>query len=92
MLLPLRRFCKYDKAGGELYDPDLDTLLVEGLRRQLRSDITVIDVDTHINDLQFAQSCVAALVDISPLKKKGTDQHLLASLSEKLNGKGFRIW
>ena len=50
ILLPLRGVSQLDSPGGEFWWPEADRALFSSLRRHLRSDISVIDLDANIND------------------------------------------
>lgn len=67
VLLPLQGISRFDKENEPLYDPELDKQLFAYLRSHLENRIKLIEVDAHINDLAFSQSCVKALQDILAL-------------------------
>lgn len=48
-----------NRPGGVFYDPEGDAAFLAALRRDLRPDIPVIEVDAHINDPSFADAVVA---------------------------------
>ena len=61
VLLPLRGWSKADKEGGPLYDPEGNWAFGEELRRHLKPEIEVIEVDAHINEPLYAETAVALL-------------------------------
>jgi uncharacterized protein (UPF0261 family) len=63
VLIPLRAISVISEAGQPFHDPDADRALFDGLRRHLRSDIPVIELDATINDPRFADACVTALLE-----------------------------
>ena len=63
VLIPLRAISVVSEAGQAFYDPAADAALFDGLRRHLRPDVPVIEVDTTINDPRFADACVNALLE-----------------------------
>lgn len=63
VILPLEGISKYDKEGQPLYDSDLDKLLFDALRNGLCPEKKIIEVQAHINDMQFAEACVSVLLE-----------------------------
>jgi uncharacterized protein (UPF0261 family) len=63
MLIPLRGISVISEAGQPFHDPAADRALFDALRRHLRPDIPVIERDAAINDPQFADACVTALLE-----------------------------
>ncbi len=60
-LIPTRGFSSLSIEGGKLYDPDVDRVLAEELKKHLNPEIKVVEVEAHINEPAFAQAVVAAL-------------------------------
>jgi uncharacterized protein (UPF0261 family) len=60
-LIPTKGFSSLSIEGGQLYDPIVDRVFVDELRKNLSAEIKVIEVDTHINDPEFAGVAVEAL-------------------------------
>jgi uncharacterized protein (UPF0261 family) len=60
-LIPTKGFSSLSVEGGALYDPDVDEVLAEKLKKNLDPEIKVVEVDAHINEPAFAQAVVAAL-------------------------------
>jgi len=50
VFLPLKGVSGIDKEGMPFYDPEADTALFETLKKNLRTDIEVRELDYHIND------------------------------------------
>jgi len=46
------------------YDPEADTALFETLKKNLRTDIEVRELDYHINDPEFAEAMANALLQL----------------------------
>jgi uncharacterized protein (UPF0261 family) len=63
VLIPVRAISVVSEAGQPFHDPAADGALFDGLRRHLRPDIPVIELDTTINDPRFADACVTALLE-----------------------------
>jgi uncharacterized protein (UPF0261 family) len=58
VVFPTRGFSAYDVEGGPFFDPEADAALAQSLKRNLRSDIPLLEVNAHINDAAFAGSAV----------------------------------
>ena len=59
LMVPRRGVSELDIEGGPFFDPEAMAAFVDGLRSQLASGISVIELDLHINDPEFAQALVA---------------------------------
>jgi uncharacterized protein (UPF0261 family) len=74
VLLPLKVWSEADKKGGPLYDPQADRAFDEEIKKRLKPQIEVLEVDAHLNDPPYAETAVALLEEmISVLGKGGTD-------------------
>ncbi len=54
VLIPSGGWSEADKPGGELYDPEVDRVFTAELKRLLRKDIPLEEMDVHISDPAFA--------------------------------------
>ena len=61
IIIPTKGFSSLSVAEGALYDPDSDQAFIEGLKENLDTEISIIEIDTHINTPEFAESVVDAL-------------------------------
>jgi uncharacterized protein (UPF0261 family) len=61
VFIPLRGFSEYGTQGGVFYDPDADRALIESLREHLDDSVERIEMDTHINDPEFARAMAQKL-------------------------------
>ncbi|MBP8625274.1 MAG: Tm-1-like ATP-binding domain-containing protein [Syntrophorhabdaceae bacterium] len=61
ILIPLRGWSEADREGMELYDPIVDKIFVNELRKILRDDIPIEEIDCHISDPAFAERAVDIL-------------------------------
>ena len=61
VLIPKRGWSDIDKAGMELFDPEIDQIFVDHLKRALDSKIPVEEMDAHISDPAFAERAVDLL-------------------------------
>jgi len=51
--IPLKGFCEPDKEGSELFDPEGNNAFIESLKKYLSKNISIVEVDAHINDSEF---------------------------------------
>jgi uncharacterized protein (UPF0261 family) len=61
ILFPLRGWSSLDWEGSILYDPKQDRLFIEELRRNLKPEIEIEEVDCNLEDSQFARALVEKL-------------------------------
>jgi len=64
VLLPLRGVSQLDSAGNVFWWPEADAALFDAIRRYIRPDIPVVDVDANINDPLFADRAAATLLNM----------------------------
>jgi len=69
-VIPTRGFSSPSMEGGVLYDPIADKAFVDELRKSLDPEIQILEVDTHINTLEFAQTVAEALEESFKLQAK----------------------
>jgi uncharacterized protein (UPF0261 family) len=62
VMLPMQGFCFPDRRGEPLYDPEGNRAFVHALRRSLRPEIPVLEIDAHINDAAFIDPTVEAFL------------------------------
>ncbi len=55
IMIPLKGFCEPNAKGKQFYDPEADGSFIKTLEENLRSDIPVIKVNAHINDISFVR-------------------------------------
>ena len=63
-LVPLRGWAAPDREGRPLYEPETDRVFIEELRRRLKPEIEIREIDAHIEDPAFAQAVVAAFEEV----------------------------
>jgi uncharacterized protein (UPF0261 family) len=64
VFLPLRGTSSYGIAGGVFHDPDADRVLFETLREHLDERVDLVELDTHINDPEFAVAMARRLDEL----------------------------
>jgi uncharacterized protein (UPF0261 family) len=68
-LIPLKGWSEADTATGPLYEPDINRAFAAELKSLLNDNITVLDVDAHINDEVCAKTAVSELDRL--MKRRG---------------------
>ncbi len=64
ILIPLGGWSSVDKRGTDFYDKDLDRAFVEELKKGLRADIELREIDADLDTPEFAQEVVKRLGEI----------------------------
>ena len=62
VLLPVRAISVISAVGKPFHDAEADRALFDSIRKHLRSDIPLIEMDCEINDPAFSTACVKALL------------------------------
>jgi uncharacterized protein (UPF0261 family) len=60
-LIPTQGWSNLSIEGADLHDPETDRVLAPELRKHLKSEIEVLELDTHLNTPEFARAAVDAL-------------------------------
>lgn len=68
-LYPAKGFCSQDKEGLALWNPEGNPIFLTELKRKLRPDIPIIEVDAHINDDEFAWVAFEQLLEVMAVAK-----------------------
>jgi uncharacterized protein (UPF0261 family) len=55
VLVPTKGWSEADRQGGPLYDPDMNQLFLQQLKKLLNRQIEIQEVDHHINDAEFGE-------------------------------------
>lgn len=63
LLLPLRGVSAIDREGQPFYDPVADQSLFSAIRNNIGSNVRLIELDMHINDISFAQRFASEFVE-----------------------------
>ena len=63
-LYPKRGFSSQDKEGLTMYDPPGNEIFLEELKKVLRKDIPILEIDAHINDDEFATVAFEQLLEV----------------------------
>jgi uncharacterized protein (UPF0261 family) len=60
--IPLRGFSAIDSPGQPFYSPEANRVFIETLKKNLPSNIPVVEKDAHINDPSFGRETAQALL------------------------------
>jgi len=71
ILWPKLGLSTVDCMGKPFWDPDADKALIDGLRKDLDTKITIKEIDAFINDPEFARMVVQEFVLLIKSKKGG---------------------
>jgi uncharacterized protein (UPF0261 family) len=63
-LYPADGFCSQDKEGLALWNSEGNPIFLKELKKSLRPDIPIIEVDAHINDDKFANVAFEQLLEV----------------------------
>ncbi|MCB1339035.1 MAG: Tm-1-like ATP-binding domain-containing protein [Maritimibacter sp.] len=58
LLLPTRGGNEWDRPGGPLSDPEALAAFIDALRANLPDNVTLTELDAHINDAAFAEAAL----------------------------------
>ncbi|MCY3915156.1 MAG: Tm-1-like ATP-binding domain-containing protein [Chloroflexi bacterium] len=64
LLLPLGGLSMLDSVGGAFWDPLANAACFDAIKRGLRPDIPVLELDCNINDPSFAQAAADTLLNL----------------------------
>lgn len=64
LMLPLKGVSAIDVEGGPFYDPEADQALFSTLRSEVGDNVEVIEMDTDINDREFAVAAAKKLISM----------------------------
>jgi uncharacterized protein (UPF0261 family) len=62
LMLPLRGVSAIDREGQVFFDPGADRALFDALRRHLSERVSLVELDVHINDPEFADAIADRLL------------------------------
>lgn len=68
-LFPLKGWSSFDGVGSILHDPEEDRIFIEELKKQLKPEIKIKEIDCNLEDPEFAEALVDCFDKI--YKEKG---------------------
>ncbi|MBE2272440.1 MAG: Tm-1-like ATP-binding domain-containing protein [Anaerolinea sp.] len=72
--IPTRGWSELDTEGKPFYDPEAIIAFTRALKANIRPDIPVIEVETDINDPQFAAVTANALLDFLRIEREKSSE------------------
>ena len=63
VLIPKQGVSAIDKEGQPFYDAEADAAFIENLKANLNDNVTLIEMDNHINDDAFASKLAEVLLE-----------------------------
>jgi uncharacterized protein (UPF0261 family) len=64
VLIPLKGVSQLDSPGGAFWDPQADRACFEAIKRNLKPNIPVNELDNNINDPEFAERAAETLLEM----------------------------
>jgi len=64
VVIPLKGWSSIDSPGRPTYDPEEDAIFIRELRRKLKKEIEVTQVDANMEDVEFAKVVISAALDV----------------------------
>ena len=64
LVIPLKGLSRYDRPEYSFYNPDLDALLFNEIKKSLSSRVPVIELNAHISDPDFGETCASILLNM----------------------------
>ena len=61
VIVPRRGFSGYGKGWEDFYDAEADFALFDILKKRLKPEVSIVEVDSHINDKLFAETATDLL-------------------------------
>jgi len=68
--IPLKGWSAIDGEGTILYDPGEDHIFIDELRKHLKSEVELVEVDNNLEDFEFAQALVESFDKMFRAAKK----------------------
>ena len=70
--IPRRGWSAWDPPGGILYDPEEDMIFINELKKHLKPEVEIIEIDANLEDTLFAQAMVEGFDQLMKAKRKST--------------------
>jgi uncharacterized protein (UPF0261 family) len=62
VLLPKKAISVISAEGGAFHDPKADAALFDAIKKHLRKDVPVVEMEAKVNDDAFARACAEGLL------------------------------
>ena len=64
VVIPLRGWSSVDAPGNATYDPEEDRIFTTELRKTLKKEIQILEVDANMEDPGFAEALIEIALDM----------------------------
>jgi uncharacterized protein (UPF0261 family) len=64
IIIPTKGFSAYDREGDVFFDPEADQGFINTLKKAVQEKISVVLIDCHINDDEFAEKAVNLFLEM----------------------------
>lgn len=64
ILIPLKGWSSFDSPGHPLYDPDADAAFVDELKKKLKKNEAIVEIDLHLYTPEFARRMVDEFIQL----------------------------
>jgi len=64
MVIPLRGWSSVDSPGNPTYDPEEDRMFTTELRKTLKKDIEIVEVDANMEDPALARALISIALEM----------------------------
>ena len=71
LVIPLKGISRYDRPEYPFHNPDLDAVLFGQLKKSLLPGIPVMEIDAHISEPEFGETCASLLLELLKERKIG---------------------
>ncbi len=75
IIIPNKGWSGIDKQGSVLYEPETDRIFIDELRKHLRSDIEIREVDANLEEPEFAIEVLKAFKEVVGAEGNGENQN-----------------
>ena len=64
MVIPMQGWSSVDAPGNATHDSEEDRVFIDALRKNLKKDITILEVDANMEDPSFAEAVAREVVEV----------------------------
>ncbi len=68
-LIPQRGWSSFDAEGTILYEPESDQVFVQELRRQVKAEVEISEIDSNIDEQEFAAAVLQSFIEVMKSSK-----------------------
>ena len=64
MVIPMQGWSSVDAPGNATHDPEEDRVFIDALRKNLKKEISILEVDANMEEASFAEAVAREAIDI----------------------------